>query len=142
MQLRYLIVLSFFVPFLMFSGCSGNLPKTSKVNGHVTYEGNPLPDVMVSYISTVGNPTAIGATDAKGEFVLSTFNLRDGAIPGEYNVSIAPMKPAPTFETASAAEIAAYKPPFPEHYFDAATSGFTVQVEQKKENLHQFDIRK
>ncbi|MDR2757067.1 MAG: hypothetical protein LBC20_15330, partial [Planctomycetaceae bacterium] len=76
----------------MFSGCSGNLLKTSNVNGLVTYEGNP---------------TAIGSTDTNGEFVLTTFNLRDGAIPDEYKVSITPMKPAPTFETASTAEIAA-----------------------------------
>ncbi|MDR1271062.1 MAG: hypothetical protein LBK82_16230 [Planctomycetaceae bacterium] len=142
MKLRYLVVLSFFVPLFMFSGCFGNLPKTSKVNGHVTYEGNPLPNVMVSYVSTVGTPTAIGSTNVNGEFVLTTFNLRDGAIPGEYKVSIAPMKPAPTLETASAAEIAAYKPPFPKHYFDADTSGFTVQVEQKVENNHQFNLQK
>jgi hypothetical protein len=142
MQLRHLVVLSFFVSLFMLSGCSDNLPKTSKVNGRVTYEGNPLPDVMVSYVSTIGNPTAIGSTNANGEFVLTTFNLRDGAIPGEYKVSIAPMKPAPTLETASAAEIAAYKPPFPEHYFDAETSGFTVQVEQKMDNNHQFNLQK
>jgi hypothetical protein len=75
-------------------GCGGpNASPSIKVSGVVTLEGVPLEGAKVTYNSSSGNAPAIGVTDSKGRFELTTFDMKtlkstDGALPGEYKVTV------------------------------------------------------
>jgi hypothetical protein len=70
-------------------GCNGSNPSTSPVSGVVTLDGK-----AVEGASVVFNPVdpalrpAMGITDAQGKYVLGTFKADDGAMPGQYKVTV------------------------------------------------------
>jgi hypothetical protein len=77
-------------------GCGGVTSKTVPVEGIVTYEGVPVDGATVVFHSksTASDAhDATGRTGSDGIFHLTTFNQGDGALPGEYDVSIS-KKPA------------------------------------------------
>ena len=67
-------------------GC-GPGSDTVPVSGIVTYQGQPLAEVEVTFFPEEGRP-ASGVTNASGRYTLSTFASNDGAIPGEHRVVI------------------------------------------------------
>ena len=82
---------------VLFPGCSGGekLP-TVPVIGTVTYNGAPLAGADISFLpksAEAGARGASGTTDANGQFKMQTFlggtTTVAGALPGEYQVSIA-----------------------------------------------------
>jgi hypothetical protein len=75
------------------SGCGTKASDGVKVSGVVTLEGAPVERAKVTYNSSSGNAPAIGVTDSKGRFELTTFDMKtlksiDGALPGEYKVTV------------------------------------------------------
>lgn len=77
------------------AGCgSSDRPETVPVAGQVLVGGKSIEGATVTFRPTekTGRP-AFGMTDAEGNFVLSTFDDGDGAIPGEYNITIEKVKP-------------------------------------------------
>lgn len=92
-------------------GCSkdssknSNLPDTYPVSGVVVMNGEPVANAIVNFQLKGGTRGATGTTDTKGEFVLMTFSPGDGAVPGEYQVSVVKYSTPP----------ADYPPP-PEEY--------------------------
>ncbi len=76
------------------SGCGSGRPQTVEVKGTVTYKGEPLPEASIMFFGDKGSPPATGQTDADGAFRLTTFEPNDGAIPGEYTVTIAKLESA------------------------------------------------
>ncbi|HWL09428.1 MAG TPA: carboxypeptidase-like regulatory domain-containing protein [Planctomicrobium sp.] len=77
---------------LLLVGCGGvkDAPKLAKVEGTVTYKGEPLNEANVSFIPTSG-PVATGRTDASGRFTLSVRGLQ-GAVLGDHRVIITAFK--------------------------------------------------
>jgi hypothetical protein len=81
---------------LMLGACLGCGTKANnffKVSGIVTLDGAPLPGAKVTYYPSLGEAPALGVTDSAGKFQLSTFDLKtlkstDGALPGEYKVTV------------------------------------------------------
>ncbi len=74
-------------------GCGAKPSAGIKVSGVVTLDGVPVEGAKVTYNSTSGQAPAMGVTDAKGKFQLTTFDLKtlkemDGASPGEYKVTV------------------------------------------------------
>ena len=72
-------------------GCSGedsNRPKTYPVSGTVKLNGNAVEGATVTFQLTEGKENAIGSTDKSGKYTLSTFKPNDGAVTGQYKVSI------------------------------------------------------
>lgn len=62
---------------------------TVSVTGVVTLNGQPLPGAAVSFSPKGGKGrAAVGATDIDGKFTLTTVTAGDGAVPGEYGVSV------------------------------------------------------
>ncbi|MCC6508174.1 MAG: carboxypeptidase regulatory-like domain-containing protein [Pirellulaceae bacterium] len=92
-------------------GCgtgSGPIP----VKGKVLLDGKPLPDASISFVPQQEGRQATGTTDAEGQFVLSTIDPRDGAMPGKYKVTISqnlPVEETPTGLSADEAMLAAAK---------------------------------
>ncbi len=73
-------------------GCSGsddpNRPKTYPVSGTVKLNGTAVEGATVTFQLIEGKENAIGLTDQSGKYTLSTFRPNDGAVAGQYKVSI------------------------------------------------------
>ncbi|HVA51310.1 MAG TPA: carboxypeptidase regulatory-like domain-containing protein [Pirellulales bacterium] len=119
-------------------GCGGKSAGTYPVKGVVTFKGQPLADAVVSFYPAQGRPAA-GMTNAQGEFWLSTFQSKDGALPGSYNVGITEPTDIPPEGDYSIPEP---KPPrFPAKYTDPKQSELTAEVKPGSENNFTFDLK-
>lgn len=88
MTRRTLFALTWAAVTLLASGCGGK-NKLHKVDGVVTYKGEPLAGATVQFIPQEGKGApASGVTGDDGSFRLTTFNTGDGAKPGDYKVVI------------------------------------------------------
>ncbi len=72
------------------TGCGGpEHPATFPVEGTVTYQGKPVDGATISLIPLeIGSRGAAATSGADGSFSMSTFAHGDGAIPGEYLVTV------------------------------------------------------
>jgi len=74
-------------------GCSGRLVK---VHGVVKLDGEPVEGAVVIFDQDVGEGRpAVGQTDKAGVFHLGTFKSGDGALRGNYKVTIMPPQAYP-----------------------------------------------
>ena len=126
------------------TGCGGGGGAgTSAVTGTITYNGQPVKEVTVTFTPTAGR-SAMGITDNQGKFSLSTFKTGDGAVAGTHKVTITGgpgAKPPPMPGTPEAAN---YKPeplPFPAKYSDPRQSDLTANVEKGKKHDFKFDLK-
>jgi hypothetical protein len=71
------------------TGCGGD-PKPVKVQGKVTLDGQPVANALVVFLPVEegGGRQATGSTKADGSFQLETFKPGDGALPGQYKVTV------------------------------------------------------
>src|SRR5207249_2020847 len=67
-------------------GCSQS--ETVVVTGTVTLNGKPADQVEVAFNPKKNGRLTTGVTDADGKFTLSTAKPNDGAMPGEYAVTL------------------------------------------------------
>jgi hypothetical protein len=123
-------------------GCGADTNKLEgvvPVSGTVTQNGTPLEGAAVSFAPAGGGRSASGKTDAAGKFTLTTLNPGDGAMPGEYKVTIT--KKEMVGKEYTEEEANAYynehqkQPPAPEmknlideKYSNADTSGLMASV--------------
>jgi hypothetical protein len=127
------------------SGCGSSGTETVPVTGKVTCKGQPVVKASVVFMpvtSTGGGRPATGETDANGMYSLSTFEVNDGAVPGEHRVSIVIVSDEPE-PPPGAKEARFWKPPlqpFADKYTQPETSGLTATVERGKENSLDFDL--
>jgi hypothetical protein len=87
------------VPFVAGYGCGTQANKAVKVSGIVTLDGEPLVGAKVTFYPASGEAPPMGITDRAGRFQLSTFDLKtrtstEGALPGEYKVTVMLPRPA------------------------------------------------
>ena len=122
---------------LATSGCTQS--DTVAVTGTVTMKGQPVDKAEVMFNPKHGRH-ASGVTDAAGRFSLSTAKPGDGAMPGEYTVTLGefyppdqPPKPPPG---------GGFLPSrFPTKYADPNTSPLTATIERGKKNDFQFEVK-
>lgn len=148
----------------MLAGCgTSDAPKTFKVSGTVTLEGKPVDGAIVTFVSSENKKNAVGSTNAKGEFKLSTFGPGDGALPGSYKVTIsktdeaaAPPATTPPPGVIAGGEISeSYVPPantaggkkgsgpknlLPAKYANEQTSGLVATVAENDQNKFDFEL--
>jgi hypothetical protein len=67
---------------------TANRPKVYRARGVVKMDGKPLDDATVVYHSQSHDLSAQGVTDKDGNFTLTTFNEKDGAVEGKHKVVI------------------------------------------------------
>jgi len=128
---------------LLVCGCgrSGGAP-TATCQGTVTYKGQPLKDVVVTFNPDKGR-SASGTTDAAGHFVLSCFARGDGAVPGNHKVTITDAGSGEPEPMPGTPEAANYKPKplgFPKKYTSVNTTNLTAVVEEGKKNEFSFEL--
>jgi hypothetical protein len=133
-------------------------PETVAVTGKVTYNGTPVEGASVTFHAqqAAGAPgqgeaahSAFGRTDSNGEFQLRTFEPGDGAVPGEYRVSISKYEAA---ADTGATDEENYVPPeegeplptpeslLPVEYSNPQTSELTANVTREGENHFPFEL--
>ncbi len=91
----------FLVPALLAcAGCGSGQAKAVKVRGVLTLDGKPLSGATVTFIPSVESSgrMASGRTEADGGFQLTTFRTEDGALPGEYKVTVELVQADPYWE--------------------------------------------
>jgi hypothetical protein len=150
---------------ITLSGCGGSsFPKTYKVSGTVMQAGKPVDGALVTFLSSEGGKSAIGSTNDKGEFKLSTFGPGDGALPGSYKVAISKTSAPPSVASPSlqpgviaSGELGNdYAPPssnaggksngsapknsLPAKYASDSTSGLIATVVENDGNKFDFDL--
>jgi hypothetical protein len=122
-------------------GCTKS--DTVAVTGTVTLDGQPVPDAEVMFNPLPNKPGRMASThtDSSGHFTLETFKPGDGAMPGDYVVTLAEYFPpgkAPT------------PPPgggplpsrFPVKYGNPDQSPLHVTIERGKKNDFPLEAKK
>jgi len=86
-----------FCSALVLSFCLGcgraSGPQMGMVSGHVTLDGNPLPDANVTFQPGDGRPST-GKTDESGKYTLKFSASHNGALAGQHVVMITPQQPS------------------------------------------------
>ena len=102
-----LIRLSLCALVAVAGGCGGSGPKYAPVSGVVTLDGKPFNDGVVVFLpkATSENPnpgrSSAGETNDKGQFVLKTDDLKNGAVVGKHLVKISSRGPVMQFDPAT-----------------------------------------
>jgi hypothetical protein len=131
------VVSAFAVSALIVAGCSQS--ETVAVTGTVTLNGKPADQAEVMFNPKQGR-LATGVTDANGRFILSTAKPSDGAMPGDYVITLAEYYP-PDKPPALPKGGGLLPSRFPPKYADPAKSPLTATVERGKKNDFQFDVK-
>jgi len=133
---------------LILGGCTGGAegeaerPPTIPVSGTVTYKGQPVEGATVVFVPNLPQgKAASGKTDSNGAFAMTTFESEDGAVAGDYKVTVTKIKPGTggavadveSDEYVDPAMAGEKKPSGPEHllpekYSKADSSGLTATV--------------
>ena len=104
---------------LALSGCgSDNGLTLGRVQGRVTYKGEPLKYGTVSFVAdttkgTTG-PIAMGNIKDDGTYILSTSDAGDGAVVGHHKISVVGLDPTPVPADKSAPASTPVSEPSPE----------------------------
>lgn len=138
-------------------GCSGGRiedkftaarPPTVKVSGVVTLKQAPVEGAIVTLHPVQGGAASVGTTDAQGRYSLMTFEKGDGAVAGEYKVSVRKLAP-PTSGPAPSPDDPNYdpnpkvEPPkhlLPEKYADFNKSELTATISSVPRTDLDFDL--
>jgi hypothetical protein len=76
------------VSIIGLAGCGTDGPKVYPAKGKLTYKGQPLAAAGVTFHPTSNGSLAAAQTNTQGEFQLTTFTPSDGAIAGDYVVTV------------------------------------------------------
>ncbi len=138
-------------------GCGGTQAPPEpvyQVSGVVKYKGQPVSGAGLTFFNAEKKRSALGRTNDKGEYMLTTFSSNDGAVEGKAVLSVskyvAPVAAAPVADIESEA----YEPPklgqstqpaklksdVPERYSNQATSGLVAVVTKEGPNKIDIDL--
>jgi hypothetical protein len=134
---------------LLAFGCGK--ARTSRVEGEVLLDGKPLAGASVQFVAQGKGHDATAETDKNGHFVLSTFQPKDGVLPGSYKVVVSPplgVADTTNYGSADDAMSAAAKKPakkepdktFPQKYTRLDQTPLTQEVPVK--GAVRFDLTK
>src|SRR5690349_2415820 len=87
-HIRLMIRIAGLILVIGLVGCGR--ARTSPVEGAVVLDGKPLAGASVQFVPQGRGRDATGETDKDGQFAMSTFQPRDGVLPGTYKVVISP----------------------------------------------------
>lgn len=128
------------------SGCGRSGLTLEKVTGVVRYKGQPVARARVTFHGPATPRAAVGTTNSAGEFTLGTMTPGDGAVVGEYRVSvttftpeaIAKMSPAQQELLGRGEKVVGSGVPV--RYASLEKSGLSAVVTRGAENRFQFEL--
>jgi hypothetical protein len=132
-------------------GSGDELARRYPVSGTVTYNGKPVPKGSINFLPNDPNGRAAGGDIVEGTYSLTTQDPGDGAIPGQYKVTVTATDVDVSKEVSQAKQkgmiisqdqIAKAKRTnlIPSKYSIAETSGLTAQVKEGA-NPIDFDLK-
>jgi hypothetical protein len=132
-------------------GSDGGL-KVEYVEGVVTLDGEPLAESSVTFVPTSEGPTietAMGMTDSKGVYKLSSMNGKPlaGAVAGEYKVLVTKIHAESLSQGTEYGAATGYSVNYkqthllPEVYRDFQDSPFSVTVKKGSNKGMNFDLK-
>jgi hypothetical protein len=113
---------------LLSSGCGSGSPRTVRVSGRVTFDGQAPPAPGTVYFlpqeAAEGFPSrpATGEFDKDGYYKAKTFDPGDGLMPGKYTMHVECWQTPPNMEGKPVKSFV------PSKYQSAETSGFQVEI--------------
>ncbi len=123
-------------------------PRTVPVTGTVTYRGKPVEGAVVSLLADKVPQAATGTTSSAGRFQLSTFDDRDGAVPGSHRATV--VKLVPELQQQPGEDADAYtsrvfgkdpgKSTLPAKYASVRTTPLTPEIKADGPNELQLDL--
>jgi hypothetical protein len=132
---------------LIVTGCGTseavNRPKTVPVTGVVLHDDKPVEGAIVMFVPQGHTNAAAGLTDTNGQFRLQTFAENDGAVAGDYKVTVRKVK---TAAAASGSDDAPVPPGgetwlLPRKYGDATTTDLTATVTDAGDNTIELKLK-
>lgn len=141
---------------LALAGCGGPArPAMAPASGTVMFQGKPLEGADVVFMNEASPRNASGKTDAQGKFRLTTYDSFDGAILGEYRVTVAKTQvneamtgnvddPSAGYGAAMNAAASGQvetKNELPAKFANVETSGLTAKVTKEGPNEFTFDLK-
>ena len=129
-------------------GCRGSQhPELRHVTGQLVYHGAPVADAVVAFYNDESPRAATGRTDEHGNFDLTTFEDKDGALPGEHTVvitktSVIEDNSRLSMDEAVSAPRAKAKPRqlLPAKYASVETSPLRLTVAEKGPNVFTIEL--
>lgn len=113
---------------VLLAGCGSDRPQLAPVSGSVTQAGKPVAEAQVVLHplepQPVELPKPIAVTDESGRFHVSCLSQGDGALPGEYAVTVE----LRALRQAGEEMIRDGKHLLPARFADPATSGIMKEV--------------
>lgn len=141
---------------VLFLGCGkpkAEAPPTYPVSIKISHGGSPVEGANVTLIpQQQSGRGASGVTDANGVAKMGLPGLTDGAVPGEYWVTVAKVEGGQSDPNLSAEEFykrqssgADASPASPKHllpmkYLSAQSGGLTCAVKEQPDQLFEFDL--
>lgn len=101
------------------------------------FNGQPAAEAEVMFNPKSGR-LATGVTDASGRFTLSTAKPSDGAVPGDYVVTLCEYYPPDKPPKMTSGPLPSR---FPVKYGNPETSPLSVHVERGQKNDFQLDVK-
>lgn len=114
---------------LALAGCDDG-PKVVKVSGTVTHNGQPVPNLALTFTPAVGRPSW-GVTDEEGKYNLQYTTTREGAEVGTHKVTVefAPANPQEEADLASGKKrLSADRQAILKKYGKGAPSALEIEV--------------
>lgn len=135
------------IGLLLVSGC-GPESTIVPVSGEVIYQGKPIPEAKVMFLSPDSPRTASSLTDAQGRFNLTTFTKGDGAVIGEHKVAISSFSGEAVAKLSNAQQaaigrgekIAGLPTSLPARYSSFDKSGIAASVTANGQNHFRFEL--
>lgn len=134
-----------------WTGCGGgggdaSRPQVTPAGGTVLYKGQPVEGAMVVFVPQGHDQGAAGRTDASGKFALQTFDPNDGAVPGEYKVTVTKSEMAAAPAAATSDDYEAPTPSqeralLPNRYSKPDSSQLTATVTEAGPNDFTFELK-
>lgn len=119
------------------SGCGQSGPKVVEVAGTVTRNGNPVPNVALSFTPTKGRPSW-GQADEHGKFKMQYTLERDGVEVGRHKVTVQ-FPPASVQEENDLAtgkkKISGDRQAILKKYGEGAKPGLEIEVKDDSDSL-------
>jgi hypothetical protein len=140
-------LLLLFVSSGLLSGCGGsqdaNRPDRVPASGVVLYKGDPVEGATVVFAPQDHSHSAAARTGPDGRFQLRTFQPGDGAVPGNFKVTVTKIEVSSQGPPASDDEERPepqQKWLLPQNYGSAESSGLTAPVTADGTNEFTFEL--
>lgn len=145
----------------LFVGCGSDEDHQDvhKVSGVITMNGAPVANAIVTYSPKEKQPVAMGRTDSKGQYALTTYDANDGAVAGAYVILVSKSGGGPDTKSESAMHDAlssgkgvgnmhaaaksggASDSLLPQKYGVPNKSDLTATVKTNEDNKFDFDLK-